>query len=64
MAGSTGFIAFTNILLAMVGLSVATPRALAEKPEVYFVPDVVGQFNALMERADALGFGRGSSPDP
>lgn len=38
--------------------------AVATSDEVYYVPDVVGQFNALMERADALGFDRGGSPDP
>jgi hypothetical protein len=31
---------------------------------VYYPPDVVGQFNALSERAEALGFGIGDSPDP
>ncbi|MEJ7733120.1 MAG: PKD domain-containing protein [Polyangiaceae bacterium] len=33
-------------------------------PRVYFPPDVVGQFNAVTDRADALGFGIGASPDP
>jgi hypothetical protein len=32
--------------------------------ELYFVPDVVAQFQALSERGDALGFGIGDSPDP
>jgi hypothetical protein len=53
---------FTAIL-ATVLLSVACNPS---KPntEVYFVPDVVAQFNALPERAEALGFWIGSSPDP
>ncbi len=29
-----------------------------------FVPDVEGQFRSLTERADALGFRRGDTPDP
>jgi hypothetical protein len=33
-------------------------------PKVYFPPDVVGQFNAVTDRADALGFGIGASEDP
>ena len=33
-------------------------------PKVYFAPDVVGQFNAITERADALGFGIGDSENP
>ena len=32
--------------------------------ELYFVPNVVAQFQALSERGDALGFGIGTSPDP
>lgn len=31
---------------------------------VNYAPDVVGQFNALSERADALGFGIGPASDP
>jgi hypothetical protein len=31
---------------------------------VYYPPDVVGQFNALSERADAFGFGIGPASDP
>ena len=31
---------------------------------IRFVPDVAGQFDALTERPDPLGFYRGSSPDP
>ncbi len=32
--------------------------------ELYFVPNVVAQFQALSERGDALGLGIGDSPDP
>jgi len=31
---------------------------------VRYVPDVVGQFNAFTVRPDALGFFRGTSPNP
>ena len=34
------------------------------QPEIYFVPDVVSQFNQLALRPDALAFGLGNSPDP
>lgn len=32
--------------------------------EIYFVPDVIGQFNQLALRPDGLAFGLGNSPDP
>jgi hypothetical protein len=38
--------------------------AHAQRPAVWFVPDVVGQFNALSERADPMGFHIGESPNP
>jgi hypothetical protein len=34
------------------------------QPEIYFVPDVVGQFNQLALRPEALAFGLGNAPDP
>lgn len=40
-----------------------SPTASA-RPEVYFPPDVVGQFSALSTRPDAMGFYPGSSPNP
>ena len=38
--------------------------AHAQRPATWLVPDAVGQFNALTERADPLGFHIGESPDP
>lgn len=38
--------------------------AYAQRPASWLVPDVVGQFKALTERADPLGFHIGESPDP
>jgi hypothetical protein len=32
--------------------------------EIYFVPDVIGQFNKLALRPDALAFGKDGQPDP
>ena len=34
------------------------------QPEIYFVPDVVGQFSLLALRPDPLAFGLGNAPDP
>ena len=34
------------------------------QPEIYFVPDVVTQFNQLALRPEALAFSLGNSPDP
>jgi len=34
------------------------------QPELYFVPDVVSQFNQLALRPEALAFSLGNSPDP
>ena len=38
--------------------------AYAQRPATWTVPDVVGQFNALTERADPMGFHIGDSPNP
>jgi PKD domain len=38
--------------------------AAGTTPEVYFVPNVKAQFNAFPDRAAALGFTIGNSPDP
>lgn len=48
-------------LPAMAALSTTAVRASGE---VRFVPDVIGQFNALTERPDPLGFYIGDSPNP
>lgn len=69
-----------KILLALVAALLAVPAGVddaadaepapaqapagAIRSSVYYPPDVVGQFNALSERADALGFGIGDAPDP
>ena len=49
------------ILAVLFGL--ATP-AHAQRPATWTVPDVVGQFNALTQLADPLGFHIGDSPNP
>ena len=51
----------TLALTAVVGTALP---AHAQRPAAWLVPDVVGQFNALTERADPLGFHIGESPDP
>ncbi len=48
-------------LPAMAALSTTAVRASGE---VRCVPDVIGQFNALTERPDPLGFYIGDSPNP
>ena len=44
--------------------SSAVARAQSAVPEIYFVPDVINQFNNLNQRPDALAFGLGNSPTP
>lgn len=39
------------------------PLTATGQPEIYFVPDVVEQFDGLALRPDGLAFGIGSSPD-
>jgi hypothetical protein len=51
----------TFVLSASVGTAVP---AHAQRPAQWFVPDVIGQFNALTQRADPIGFHIGESPDP
>ena len=47
------------------GQSAGTPgRTASDQPEIYFVPDVIGQFNQLALRPDALAFGVSNAPDP
>ena len=50
------------ILVALPSLAVAQLSDRADGAR--FVPDVRGQFRALTERADALGFNIGTSPNP
>ncbi len=55
------------LLLSTVtfGQANQTPSVTASgQPEVYFVPDVVEQFNKLALRPDALAFGLNGAPDP
>jgi PKD domain len=56
-------------LTALVAIALGSPAAApaSDSPvdtSVFQPPNVVAQFNALSERADALGFGIGSSADP
>ncbi len=54
----------TALLISLLGLAAANAQ-LSDRPDgMRFVPDVPAQFQALTERADALGFHIGSSPDP
>jgi hypothetical protein len=61
------FILSAILVLSTVtyGQATATPATTAGgQPEIYFVPDVIGQFNQLALRPDALAFGIGGQPDP
>jgi len=70
--GALNLLRFTGRLaLFAIAVSFMLPVAGASgqsnnvpSTELYFVPGVVAQFQALSERGDALGFGIGSSPDP
>ena len=56
---------FTRItMLILAATAGAAVPVHAQRPATWVVPDVVGQFNALTERADPLGFHIGQSPDP
>ena len=55
------FLLFT----AAYGQSSRTPGITSTgQPEIYFVPDVVSQFNQLALRPEALAFGLANAPDP
>src|SRR5829696_965123 len=55
---------FREIALVLTVLFGAAAPAQAQRPAAWVVPDVVGQFNALTERADPMGFHIGESPNP
>ncbi len=63
-----GGIRVIALVLAIIaaGSGGAAESATTSKgePEIYFVPDVVGQFNALSYRPDGLTFGLGEGPEP
>jgi hypothetical protein len=52
------------VLMACLGLAPASAQLSERADGVRFVPDVPGQFRALTERADALGFHRSTTPNP
>jgi len=53
-----------GLLVSFLGLSVVNAQ-LSDRPDgMRFVPDVPGQFRALTERPDALGFHISTTPDP
>ena len=57
----------TMVLLSTVtyGQADVTPGVTASgQPEIYFVNDVIGQFNQLALRPDPLAFGVSNAPDP
>ena len=60
-------LSLTILLLSTVAFG-QTNRTLnttaSGQPEIYFVPDVIGQFNKLALRPDALAFGIDGHPDP
>lgn len=76
MSGRSRWGGVWAVLCAVLVVSCASPVALPEgsgasgqalhsrRPRVFYPPDVVGQFKAITDRADALGFGIGDSPDP
>ena len=55
---------FTATLILLGALVSVRTTAAAGPDGLHFVPDVVGQFNALTVRPDPLGFYIGNSPDP
>ncbi|MCP3981123.1 MAG: hypothetical protein GY716_17635 [bacterium] len=61
MIGKKSFLMFA---CAVCVLAIFVSAASAEDPEVYFAPDVPGQFDAITKRAEALGFGIGDSINP
>jgi hypothetical protein len=56
------FAIFVSFILPVAGAAAQSNNI--PSTELYFVPNVVAQFQALSERGDALGFGIGTSPDP
>ena len=60
--GSKGEASATHPLAAPATLDV--PVTATGQPEIYFVPDVVDQFDKLALRPDGLAFGIGGSPNP
>ena len=52
---------FRYIPFVLTILSGFAVPAQAQRPATWVVPDVVGQFNALTERADPMGFHIGES---
>lgn len=53
-----------TLLLVLLGASLRTARAQERADGMRFLPDVVGQFQALTEHPEVLGFHRGGAPDP
>ena len=51
------------ILLTTAAFGQTLNRTASGQPEIYFVPDVINQFNQLALRPDALAFGRDGQPD-
>ena len=54
---------FSSFVVCQTSGTPATTTTSGQ-PEIYFVPDVISQFNQLALRPDALAFGLGNSPDP
>ena len=52
------------VLISFLGPSVVIAQQSDRPDGMRFVPDVPGQFGALTERADALGFHISTTPDP
>ena len=52
------------VLIAFLGPALVSAQTSERVDGMRFVPDVPGQFRALTDRADALGFHRTGTPDP
>lgn len=61
LARSVAIVAATLPIVAGSGVAAAS-AAGGPSPEQRFVPGVVGAYNGLSRRPDALGFGLGTSP--
>ena len=61
-AAKAAFVAF--VAASLLSFTPVPAAAQDPKPELYFVPDVVGQFNALSLRPEPFGMWVGGHPEP
>jgi hypothetical protein len=62
--GSKTFVKCALVAASLLALTPVPAAAQSAKPEIYFVPDVVGQFNALSLRPEPFGMWVWGHPDP